>query len=99
MQAPKRVIIGPNMVPLEINSTWGSGGDLGECTMVPNPVIRLRSLETPWDYTTLLHECLHLISEFYFLDLSEAQVRALDQQITQLLMTNPKLVKGLLGTK
>lgn len=94
----KTIKIGPTVVPIVVHEKACSSFEiLGECSTIPHPEIRLRALSTPFEYITLLHECIHLISDFYDLNLSEAQVRALDQGISMLLKDNPKLLKGMLG--
>ncbi len=92
----KSLKIGPHTVPILVGPKEVSEGNLGECTCFPDPEIRLYSLGSQWSYTTLLHEAIHLISDFYDLNLPEPIVRALDQQITLLLRNNPQLTKGLL---
>ena len=68
---------------------------LGEYVALPAYQVAVRDLEGLTGYTSLLHECIHMISDLYELDLSEATVRALDQQITVLIRENHWLVEGL----
>jgi hypothetical protein len=88
--------IGPHKVPIVVGIKEVDTGNLGQCTTDPLPEIRLARLSSQWDYTTLLHESIHLISEFHDLGLPEAHVRTLDQALTLLLQTNPKFLVGLL---
>ena len=58
--------------------------------------IRVHSLKTGFDWSTLLHECLHHISDSYGLGLDEKKVRALEKYLVLLLVQNPWLSKGLI---
>lgn len=59
-------------------------GDFGEFIFFPTPTIRINnSVPIEIQRLSLLHEMLHAVSEVYGLNLSEAQVRCLEQGLGQ----------------
>jgi|688.fasta_scaffold348451_2 hypothetical protein len=70
---------------------WGQYGEH------PEPVIQVSQQAEEMLPTTLLHEMLHAASAAYELNLTERQVRCLDQLIPMMLRQNPELAKRLLG--
>jgi hypothetical protein len=72
-------------------------GDWGQYWEHPKPTILISPQDESMLPTTLLHELLHAASAAYELELSERQVRALDQLIPLLLRQNPELARRLLG--
>ena len=81
-------------VLVEVDAEWGKKNDLHgewEWPAGEGPTITLGSM----DYRTLLHECLHAISDMLHLGLKERQVRGLEVGIGELLRHNRELWESL----
>lgn len=70
---------------------WGQYGEH------PEPIIQVSPQSEEMLPSTLLHELLHAASTAYELNLTERQVRCLDQLIPMMLKQNPDLTKRLVG--
>lgn len=81
-----RLRIGALDVPVEVDEELDDFGQFQST----GPKIVLGPDQSPLvRATTLFHETLHAISEFYGLNLSEAKVRVLEHAITSMFRDNP----------
>lgn len=68
----------------------------GTYSSYPEPTICLGPQSPNVVAYTLFHECIHAISDFYELGLTEHQVRVLEQTIPDLLKNNPSLTSNII---
>ena len=94
--APETITIGPYSVPVEVNPGLT---DAGNAETHPYPKIYLQKWTHLIDRETLLHECIHLISDLQGLGMTERQVQGLGYGIVALLRSNPVLAAELCSEK
>lgn len=65
--------------------------DLGECDLEKQSITVKDGLELEQEQSTLLHECIHAISDSLGLGLSEKQVMGLEAGLFDLNSSNPRI--------
>ena len=65
--------------------------DLGECDLEHQAIAIKEGLKAEQEQSTLLHECIHAISDSLGLGLTEKQVQGLETGLYDLNTSNPRL--------
>jgi len=73
---------------------WSDSG-LGRASLLKAKIQVNNALSTDVMMSTLLHECMHLVSDIGDLELSEAQVSGVANGVFSIIKDNPDLVKEL----
>jgi hypothetical protein len=69
--------------------------ELGECDLEKQAITIKDGLKTEQETSTLLHECIHAISDSLGLGLSEKQVQGLETGLFDLNRANPRFFSSL----
>jgi hypothetical protein len=67
------------------------GDDIGECDIEGHAIAIKEGLKAEQERSTLLHECIHAISDSLGLGLTERQVQGLETGLYDLNNSNPRL--------
>lgn len=90
----ENLYLGHITIPVRIVPELAEFGQFSDC---PRPEILLGLQDESVVASTLFHELLHAASAAYELNLTERQVRCLDQLIPLILIQNPHLTTHLLS--
>jgi hypothetical protein len=92
MHLPSEINLGANVIPIQRSDDVGDQG-FGDAQIHPHPLIRLHpSLDGQQEAMTVLHELVEIIDMSFELNLTETQVRCIEQGLAAAMRQTPELL-------
>lgn len=91
MQEPTKIAIGPYLLRIKKAEKLSDDESLGEMELSSEEILVKKGLSPKVSALTLLHECLHAISDVYKADLTEHQIECLENGLGEVIVRNPQL--------